>query len=291
MSGRPWMPLYIGDYLADTGHLSTVEHGAYMLLIMHYWQNDGIPDDDRRLASISRLDMEAWQCVRPTLADLFEPGWKHKRIDAELTHAKQVQSKRRASAQLRHSKCNANAEQTERYVRVAVSVEDSSNGSGKGVYTRERLDAIEAEAREAAGLENDPSPGLLVLAPLTGMLDAGYDWRADILPVMRSAKAKGIKPSTWAYYVPPVTSAKAKNAAIPPKPAEKPGKPIVWLSLDDPLWAAASSRYASETGKVAKPHGSKHEDGIGFHFPAEFIPDSHPRDSFSQLSGTEGAMR
>ncbi len=28
-----WMPIFWGDYHRDTGHLETVEHGAYMLLI------------------------------------------------------------------------------------------------------------------------------------------------------------------------------------------------------------------------------------------------------------------
>ena len=37
MTGNAYMPFYVGDYLGDTSHLSTIEHGAYMLLLMHYW--------------------------------------------------------------------------------------------------------------------------------------------------------------------------------------------------------------------------------------------------------------
>jgi uncharacterized protein YdaU (DUF1376 family) len=86
---RPWMPLYVGDYLADTKHLTTVEHGAYVLLMMHYWQHSGLPDDDARLARIAGLNAEEWAGVKKTLAELFEPGWTHKRIDAELAKAAQ----------------------------------------------------------------------------------------------------------------------------------------------------------------------------------------------------------
>lgn len=52
----PWMPLWIGDYLKDTSHLCAAEHGAYLLLIMHYWQTGSLPTEDRHLAMIARME-------------------------------------------------------------------------------------------------------------------------------------------------------------------------------------------------------------------------------------------
>jgi hypothetical protein len=69
---RPWMPLYVGDYLADTRRLSTLEHGAYLLLIMDYWQNGSIPDDDGALARIAGLTPKEWAKVKPAVLRLFE---------------------------------------------------------------------------------------------------------------------------------------------------------------------------------------------------------------------------
>lgn len=94
MSAPAWMPLYIADYLADTGHLSTVEHGAYLLLIMHYWQNSGLPNDDRKLARICRLSLKQWQAIRSTIAELFGDEWRHGRIEAELAKARRNYERR-----------------------------------------------------------------------------------------------------------------------------------------------------------------------------------------------------
>ena len=66
---RPWMPLYVGDYLGDTGHLTTTQHGAYFLLMMHYWRKGELPDDDRQLSKITKLPLRTWREYRPTLQD------------------------------------------------------------------------------------------------------------------------------------------------------------------------------------------------------------------------------
>jgi uncharacterized protein YdaU (DUF1376 family) len=88
-----YMPLYVGAYLADTAHLSTVAHGAYLLLIMNYWQRgSALPSSDRKLASIARLTDVEWASIRDDLAEFFieENGlWRHGKIDVELRRAAQ----------------------------------------------------------------------------------------------------------------------------------------------------------------------------------------------------------
>ncbi len=58
---RAWMPLYWGDYLADTSHLTALQHGCYLLLIAHYWQHGGIPHDLRQLQRITKCPNNHWR--------------------------------------------------------------------------------------------------------------------------------------------------------------------------------------------------------------------------------------
>lgn len=100
-AARPdtWMPLYWGDYLRDTMHLRTEGHGAYLLLISHYWTTGGpLPDDDDHLSAVTKLEANRWQTLKQTLAKFFtvtDGLWRHGRIDAELERAVSISDARR----------------------------------------------------------------------------------------------------------------------------------------------------------------------------------------------------
>lgn len=91
---KAWMPFFVADYLRDTRHLSAAEHGAYVLLILEYWERQGpLPDDDRALAHIARMTADEWAAARPTVTAFFKAVEKtlvHKRVSEELRKAKQV---------------------------------------------------------------------------------------------------------------------------------------------------------------------------------------------------------
>lgn len=110
------MPLFVADYLADTAHLSAAEHGAYLLLVMNYWQRGKpLPADDRKLARIARMSDAEWLESRDTLAEFFHEAdglWSHKRIAAEIAVAEEKTVKAKKAARASVEARQANAQQT-----------------------------------------------------------------------------------------------------------------------------------------------------------------------------------
>ena len=66
--------LPVDRYLAETALLSAEQHGALLLLVFHAWQNDGLPSDDRELASISKMTRAAWKNAKPVVMPFFKDG-------------------------------------------------------------------------------------------------------------------------------------------------------------------------------------------------------------------------
>ncbi len=101
---RPWMPLYVFDYIADTTHLTTTEHGAYFLLIMHYWIHGSLPNNEETIRRITKMTVRQWVQSRDVIRSLFGNGWCHKRVDMELaqviekSRSNSANAKRRLSA-------------------------------------------------------------------------------------------------------------------------------------------------------------------------------------------------
>lgn len=73
MAEHPAMMLWTDAYLADTTHLTTIEHGAYLLLLMAMWRTSSksLPYDDLKLARFARLNIAQWRRMKPTLMALF----------------------------------------------------------------------------------------------------------------------------------------------------------------------------------------------------------------------------
>lgn len=62
------MPMYWDAYLADTTHLTTEEHGAYLLLLGAMWRRNGwVPDDDKDNARILGMTTGKWRKVKARL--------------------------------------------------------------------------------------------------------------------------------------------------------------------------------------------------------------------------------
>jgi uncharacterized protein YdaU (DUF1376 family) len=78
------MPIFIGDYLADTGHLTTEAHGAYFLLLLHQWRVGHFKDE--AIPAITRSASSTSQAAVKQMLSKDEAGlWYSPRLDREKT--------------------------------------------------------------------------------------------------------------------------------------------------------------------------------------------------------------
>ena len=142
MAEFPTMPFHTDAYLADTRHLTTIEHGAYMLLLITAWRNGGsLPNDDKLLARYASLGPRQWQRIKPTIMQFFNEengslynGKLSDTLVAVRTKSEKASDSARAKWRKNKDTVSANAcpKQSERNaIQSQSQIEDSEpNGSG-----------------------------------------------------------------------------------------------------------------------------------------------------------------
>lgn len=109
-----WMPLHIADYRKDTLFLTTLQHGAYMLLLMASWEIGPLDDSEAFLSSIAKVDLKTWRKdVWPTIKRFFSKADDgkifQKRLSEERDKAERISEIRRKNGRVGGSKPKANA--------------------------------------------------------------------------------------------------------------------------------------------------------------------------------------
>lgn len=280
---RPWMPLYVADYLADTGHLSAAEHGSYLLLIMHYWQKGTLPNDDRRLASIARATPEQWSDMRDTIAEFFGDGWTHSRIDEELAEAEKKYQKR-AEAGRKGGKAKAEVQQSSS--NATSNARAGLNQPQPQPHKKEDANASSRRAR-ATPPEFD-------------------DWYS-MYPhkVQRGAAEKAFAAARKIASLDDLISGLHRYIASKPEDRQWQN-PATWLNgkgwLDEPAgppirnarWPIAPPDKAGVSGaaqRIMESEGNGSEGIFGSHSDAQRLPatgSGRPRNAASDLSGGIG---
>ena len=104
MSKLPFMPMFVGDYIADTPELSIEAHGAYCLILFYTWKGRKfLEDDDKKMCRILRLGNRKWQKIKKEILpyfDLSDGTWFQQKLSEMLAETKQKSDKNKANGRL-----------------------------------------------------------------------------------------------------------------------------------------------------------------------------------------------
>lgn len=154
MSEAPFMQFYVAEYLGDTMHLTTEQHGAYLLLLMAMWRAGGaLPNDPRKLARIARIHPPRWKKLSVEVLEFFDVDGDqitHGRVVMELEKVRHKSQSRAQNGRLggiakslkNNETAVANAKQTPKHSSESYrkkDFRDFEKGSG-GPPQAENLD-------------------------------------------------------------------------------------------------------------------------------------------------------
>lgn len=237
MAAFPYLPLFTDAFLADTGHLTAAETGAYLLLLMVAWRSPDcrLPDDDAKLAKWARVDRRNWSKMKPTIMEFWTFGdghWTQKRLLKEhagvCKRASTARQNGAAGGRPKSLKTNDTGNPvgspgiTQKKAPITTPIEEIGGGgdarartSPGGLISKEAWDLFEQVAA-AAGVETGPAtpPGWCG-APnrIQAWLNQGWTPEAAIAGVRASmAHKRDGPPGTVGYFEKAIAREMARGA-------------------------------------------------------------------------------
>jgi uncharacterized protein YdaU (DUF1376 family) len=154
-----WFKLYIGDYQRDTAHLSIVEHGAYLLMLQHYYATEQPLPTGKALHRMLRAQDKAERDAIDTVAARFwtqtEAGLVNRRADEEITKANTQADTNRAIA-VEREKRRREARNDARTDHESCSDRDTKAEPNQTPDTRERINTVSRGDSARRGARLDP---------------------------------------------------------------------------------------------------------------------------------------
>ncbi len=241
MSKLPVLPLYTYTFIADTGHLSAEETGAYIMLLMVAWRTEGcsLPDDDRDLARYARVTSKVWLRIKSRVLSFWhlEDGrWTQKRLSQEQLRASQRASVNRDNeTRGGRPKSLENIEpenpaglrnESETKASISISINSpkpqksetdfrAAFAEFKSAYPKRdgSQDWVKAEARFAGLVKNGTDPARLISAATAYHAEASRKVNLGSSYVKQAATFLS---GAWKEYGPSDQPASAKPTSLPP---------------------------------------------------------------------------
>lgn len=181
---EPYLPLFVGDFLAATAEWSGEERALYLLLLAHAWSIGSLPTDTAKLARLCCWNPKSFDKLWPTVQTKFterEGRLYNNRLEEHREHSREIGKRRAIAGANGAAKTNGNkaaiAEKVPQQSETA-SINQSRSKSEKRTrprkfpipenfdltaerraYAEEHLTAVDAEAAMAIFRSNAKSKG------------------------------------------------------------------------------------------------------------------------------------
>lgn len=200
--------LYIGDYQRDTAHLSVTEHGAYLLMLQHYYATEKpLPTGKalhRMLRAADKAERDAIEAVASQFWTTTDAGLVNVRADQELHKASEQSETNRRIAVQREEARRRTREQHDWSTNRATNDQPNQTPDTR----HHSVSEIPRERARGTRLPPDwaPDPGGLDFAEAQGLRNGKAQAEAERFRDYWAAQPgqKGVKtdwPATWRNWV------------------------------------------------------------------------------------------